>query len=173
METIDSGPAQVVCDAGPVIHLDELGCLDLLQDFPRVILPGAVRREIEHHRPTALSHRGILWRHAAPPGPTSAALRVLVSCQRRNGHKSWARMLPFPWAKWPLNICHEPWGQDTSSGLAAAQRRSRGVTRRRRSSASDPTHGRHRRATGCVQPRHPGSRNPRHSPAVDTPPATF
>ena len=27
---------EVVCDAGPLIHLDELGCLDLLTDFQTV-----------------------------------------------------------------------------------------------------------------------------------------
>ena len=26
--------ADVICDAGPVIHLDELSCLELLVDFP-------------------------------------------------------------------------------------------------------------------------------------------
>jgi hypothetical protein len=26
-------PLAVVCDAGPLIHLDELSCLDLLADF--------------------------------------------------------------------------------------------------------------------------------------------
>ena len=36
METTETGP-HVVCDDSPVIHLDELGCLDLLHDFPRVI----------------------------------------------------------------------------------------------------------------------------------------
>ena len=28
----------VVCDAGPIIHLDELGCLDLLADFNAILL---------------------------------------------------------------------------------------------------------------------------------------
>jgi hypothetical protein len=27
----------VVCDAGPLIHLDELGCMDLLLDFSEVL----------------------------------------------------------------------------------------------------------------------------------------
>ena len=40
----------VVCDAGPIIHLDELGCLDLLSDFTQVILPDRVRQEIERYR---------------------------------------------------------------------------------------------------------------------------
>ena len=31
----ETRPPTVVCDAGPVIHLDELDCLDLLVGFPR------------------------------------------------------------------------------------------------------------------------------------------
>ena len=45
----------VVCDAGPVIHLDELGCLDLLSSFSRVLVPFAVWQEVQHHRPWALA----------------------------------------------------------------------------------------------------------------------
>jgi hypothetical protein len=63
----------VVCDAGPLIHLDEpengdscsgtrnafryrwirdeLGCLDLLSDFSEVLVPEAVWREVRQHRP--------------------------------------------------------------------------------------------------------------------------
>jgi predicted nucleic acid-binding protein len=44
----------VVCDAGPLIHLDELDCLDLLGDFPEVLVPEAVWREVLRHRPSAL-----------------------------------------------------------------------------------------------------------------------
>jgi predicted nucleic acid-binding protein len=50
----DSAPPLVVCDAGPLIHLDELDSLDLLADFPRVLVPQAVWREVELHRPAAL-----------------------------------------------------------------------------------------------------------------------
>jgi predicted nucleic acid-binding protein len=39
-----------VCDAGPLIHLDELGCLQLLDEFS-VWVPEAVRREVGRHRP--------------------------------------------------------------------------------------------------------------------------
>lgn len=46
--------ADVVCDAGPLIHLDELGCLDLLADFRTVLVPEQVWWEVEHHRPAAL-----------------------------------------------------------------------------------------------------------------------
>lgn len=53
MEPTDS-PAVVVCDAGPLIHLDELDSLDLLADFKEVLVPVAVWEEVERHRPEAL-----------------------------------------------------------------------------------------------------------------------
>ena len=40
----------VVCDTGPIIHLDELGCLDLLSDFEKILLSQSVAEEIEKHR---------------------------------------------------------------------------------------------------------------------------
>lgn len=46
--------AIIVCDAGPLIHLDELGCLHLLNDFEEVLIPKEVWQEVEHHRPQAL-----------------------------------------------------------------------------------------------------------------------
>ena len=45
---------KVVCDAGPIIHLDEVNCLDLLNDFEEIILPFSVEREIAIHRSSAL-----------------------------------------------------------------------------------------------------------------------
>ena len=44
----------LVCDAGPLIHLDELNCLTLLSDFSRVLLPGSVWEEVSRHRSRAL-----------------------------------------------------------------------------------------------------------------------
>jgi len=49
----------VICDAGPIIHLDELDCLDLISDFTQVILPERVSLEIERHRQSALGKAGI------------------------------------------------------------------------------------------------------------------
>jgi predicted nucleic acid-binding protein len=49
----------VVTDAGPLIRLDELDALDLLNDFAEALLPDAVWREVEHHRPQALRHVGV------------------------------------------------------------------------------------------------------------------
>jgi predicted nucleic acid-binding protein len=46
--------AIAVCDAGPLIHLDELGSLDLLNGFEEVLIPDQVCDEVARHRPQAL-----------------------------------------------------------------------------------------------------------------------
>jgi len=53
MARINLAP-EVICDAGPLIHLDELGCLDLLTDFSAVLVPEIVWEEVRHHRPDVL-----------------------------------------------------------------------------------------------------------------------
>ena len=42
-------PPIVVCDAGPIIHLDEVACIELLSDFPEVLVPVAVWDEVAKH----------------------------------------------------------------------------------------------------------------------------
>jgi predicted nucleic acid-binding protein len=54
MGTTDRALAVVVSDAGPLIHLDELACLDVL-DFSEVLVPEIVWAEVASHRATALS----------------------------------------------------------------------------------------------------------------------
>jgi predicted nucleic acid-binding protein len=46
---------KIVCDSGPIIHLDELNCLHLLEDFQEVLIPDAVQKEIKRYRPLSLS----------------------------------------------------------------------------------------------------------------------
>ena len=48
MAAIEQPP--VVADAGPIIHLDEMGCLDLLGDFGTVLVPREVWDEVARHR---------------------------------------------------------------------------------------------------------------------------
>jgi predicted nucleic acid-binding protein len=50
MDRIESSGV-IVCDAGPLIHLDELNCLDLLSDFSRILIPAVVWEEVLKHRP--------------------------------------------------------------------------------------------------------------------------
>lgn len=65
MDTTDSATRVVVCDAGPLIHLDEMGCTDLLADFAQVLVPTAVWDEVAHHRPTALECPSIVFLRTA------------------------------------------------------------------------------------------------------------
>lgn len=44
----------VVCNAGPLIHLDQLKCLDLLSDFLTLLVPDVVWNEVLKYRPHAL-----------------------------------------------------------------------------------------------------------------------
>ncbi len=51
----------VVCDAGPLIHLDEVGHLQLLADFKKVIVPHEVRHEVYSHRRISFEEPDIGW----------------------------------------------------------------------------------------------------------------
>ena len=53
----EHSPSSVVCDAGPLIHLDELECLDLLSDFREILVPNRVWEEAVRHRPAALARK--------------------------------------------------------------------------------------------------------------------
>ncbi|MDA3939163.1 MAG: DNA-binding protein [Spirochaetia bacterium] len=53
---LNKSPFSIVCDAGPIIHLDELECLDLISDFKKIFIPDAVLEEIKLHRPQLLQN---------------------------------------------------------------------------------------------------------------------
>lgn len=60
MEKTDYATVQnVILDAGPVIHLEEINCLPLLTDFKNLMLPDTVWREVEYHRPSVFKHKDI------------------------------------------------------------------------------------------------------------------
>ncbi|WP_295445594.1 DNA-binding protein [uncultured Thiodictyon sp.] len=71
----------VVCDAGPLIHLDELDSLRLLCDFPSVLVPEVVWAEAERHRPHIFAMPNLPFvrvRPQHPPRPALAALSRLM-----------------------------------------------------------------------------------------------
>jgi predicted nucleic acid-binding protein len=72
----------VVCDAGPLIHLDEIAALDLLSDFSAVFVPDEVWGEVEHHRAEALHHTDVnLSRvivHVEPDPEFDALVHALI-----------------------------------------------------------------------------------------------
>jgi predicted nucleic acid-binding protein len=53
----DRSSTLVMCDAGPLIHLDELKCLDLLAVYTAIWVPSQVWQEVRQHRPSALRKR--------------------------------------------------------------------------------------------------------------------
>ena len=79
MATTELRMPLVVCDAGPLIHLDELGCLDLLADFSEVRVPEAVWAEVLRHRPRALAHVAVNLRRVRPLAPIPPALESLAA----------------------------------------------------------------------------------------------
>ena len=67
-------PRATVLDAGPVIHLDQLGCLDLLEGQGTIHLPATVEREILRHRPAASFSQITGLRRVPDPETLSPAL---------------------------------------------------------------------------------------------------
>ena len=66
-----------ICDAGPVIHLDELNCLELLCDFQEIILADTVWEEVKHHRPEALKKPDIHFMRVSQEYPEGELLRTM------------------------------------------------------------------------------------------------
>jgi predicted nucleic acid-binding protein len=77
MAETDSWPL-ILCDAGPLIHLDEVGCLDLLAEFQAVLVPEQVRSEVARHRPTALTDPGVELRVIPVTISSEPQFRALV-----------------------------------------------------------------------------------------------
>lgn len=73
----EDSPPVVVCDAGPLIHLDEVRCVDLLADFPEVLVPITVWNEVSRHRPDALKRQAVRFVRAKAPESLSAELGAL------------------------------------------------------------------------------------------------
>ena len=77
MERTERYPA-VACDAGPLIHLDELDSLDLLLDFAQVLVPNSVWAEVSKHRPRGLDPSGSQLRRVLAEGNEPPALTALA-----------------------------------------------------------------------------------------------
>ena len=68
---------RAICDAGPIIHLDELNCLDLLCDFQQIVLGDTVLEEVKHHRPGALKKPNIHFMRSPQEYPEGELLRTM------------------------------------------------------------------------------------------------
>ena len=65
-------PRLVILDAGPLIHLDELGQLRLLAGFAEILIPSVVWEEVRSHRPL-LSLAGVPGAEVLDPAVKSPA----------------------------------------------------------------------------------------------------
>jgi predicted nucleic acid-binding protein len=76
MERIRSKTA-VVCDSGPIIHLDEVGCLSLLSDFLSVLVPHSVREEVLKHRQIPFEDSNAPWVIVSPIFPLEESMKSM------------------------------------------------------------------------------------------------
>lgn len=67
----------VVCDAGPIIHLDELECLHLMEDFESVFAPDVVRKEVLTYRGVAFEDSNVRWTGISHQFPVEAPLQTM------------------------------------------------------------------------------------------------
>lgn len=68
----------VVCDAGPLIHLGELGAADLLSGFGAILVPEQVWDEVARHFPTILTTTNIELVRLSVQLASDARFRALV-----------------------------------------------------------------------------------------------
>jgi len=69
----------IVADAGPLIHLDELHNIHLLETLAPVLVPEAVWLEVMHHRPTALQSKFLSKQVPTQAGAELEALAKLYT----------------------------------------------------------------------------------------------
>lgn len=67
----------VVCDAGPIIHLDELDCLHLMEDFERVFVPDIIRKEVLAYRRVPFEDSNVKWTGVTHQFPVEATLQTM------------------------------------------------------------------------------------------------
>jgi len=67
----------VVCDAGPIIHLDELECLYLMEDFEKVFVPTVVRKEVLTHRSVTFEDENVRWEEIPDQSPVEERFRTV------------------------------------------------------------------------------------------------
>jgi predicted nucleic acid-binding protein len=103
----------VVCDAGPLIHLDQIGCSDLLAGFSEVLIPDAVWVEVERHQPSALVYPGINRTRLVPCGGAPSGLEALA--RGLTLHAGELEALRIAWEYRPVLLLTD----DTAARLAA------------------------------------------------------
>jgi predicted nucleic acid-binding protein len=71
-------PLSIVCDAGPLIHLDELSVTLLLNDFYQVIVPAQVWQEVAEHRPMIWENPDFVYQKIEMAIASNSTFQALV-----------------------------------------------------------------------------------------------
>ncbi len=97
---MNKSPFSIVCDAGPLIHLDELNCLDLLSNFNKVFIPDAVLQEVKLNRPQVLQNKQFSFEQTTINHSHNIELETLiVSLSLHEGEQeALAFMLTIPYS---------------------------------------------------------------------------
>lgn len=107
--------SRAVFDAGPLIHLAEVGALDILQDLEICYVPEAVWQEVAHHQPSALSFPGLSLKRCTAPSPSINLQTLATTLSLDSGEiESLSLMEHFPQV-WFLT-------DDAAARLVAEQR---------------------------------------------------
>ena len=71
-------PLSIICDAGPLIHLDELNATLLLNDFHQVIVPDQVWQEVNVHRPRIWENPDFIYQRVEVAISSDSTILALV-----------------------------------------------------------------------------------------------
>lgn len=72
-------PATIICDSGPLIHLEELDSVDLLTGFVKILIPEQVCQEVVRHQPQALAKIQPAWFREAVEVSAAPKFQALMS----------------------------------------------------------------------------------------------
>ena len=137
---VETAARVVVLDAGPLIHLDELDSLALLDDYKELLVPAAVWLEVERHRPSLFRTPGLNISRVTPNGSCSPALVALsrlypAACGRDPGpagrNRTWRRLAVYrryggpPRSKAARHPCSRNFGNSAPSDAPPAAERFR------------------------------------------------
>jgi predicted nucleic acid-binding protein len=96
MERTDAARVRTaILDAGPIIHLDELGCLSLLFDFQELLVPIAVWKEVERHRPSALNADQVAFIKQQAPSLSSSLYALCEAFNLDRGEQEAMAVCPL------------------------------------------------------------------------------
>jgi predicted nucleic acid-binding protein len=106
---------EAILDAGPLIHLAELGTLDVLSDLSSLYVADAVWEEVACHRPQALNFPNLSLRRISVPPPSISLWTLANSLSLDRGEIESLSLIELYLQAWFLT-------DDAAARLVAEQR---------------------------------------------------